>query len=236
MCGRFTQSQSPETLARHFYLPAVPTLAPRYNIAPTQDVPVVLGTPQGRQFDQLYWGLIPSWSKDPKIGSRMINARAETVTERPSFRTAFRKRRCLVMADGFYEWQTTKGGKQPYFLYLPGDSGGRSPFAFAGLWEQWESPEGDIIRSCTILTTEPNDTLRPIHNRMPVILPPDAYTTWLDPTQPEAKLTTFLQPYPDEQMAQLPVGTAVNNPRNEGPELLTDETQDLTLGHGTASP
>jgi len=220
MCGRFTQTQSAENIALQFGLEDVPTLPPRYNIAPTQDVPVVLGSLQDRQFTQLYWGLIPSWSKDPKMGSRMINARSETVAERPAFRTAFRKRRCLVVADGFYEWQRTKDGKQAHFFYLPDDRGERSPFAFAGLWEQWESSEGDVIRSCTILTTEANDVLRPIHDRMPVILPPDAYETWLQPNQSADRLTALLHPYPAERMAEFTVGSQVNNPRNEHPGVL----------------
>jgi putative SOS response-associated peptidase YedK len=221
MCGRFTQSQSPEKVARQFGLETVPTLPPRYNIAPTQDVPVVLETSQGRQFTQLYWGLIPSWSKDPKIGSRMINARSETVTEKPSFRTAFRKRRCLIVADGFYEWQRINGAKQAHFFYLPDAAGERSPFAFAGLWEHWESAEGDVIRSCTILTTEANETLRPIHDRMPVILPPDAYGPWLQPNQTEDVLLSLLRPYAEDAMAEFLVGPEVNSPRNDRPELRT---------------
>ncbi|MBD1912618.1 MULTISPECIES: SOS response-associated peptidase [unclassified Leptolyngbya] len=220
MCGRFTQSQPAEKIARQFGLETVPTLPARYNIAPTQDVPVVLGSSQERQFAQLYWGLIPSWSKDPKMGSRMINARSETVTEKPSFRTAFRKRRCLVVADGFYEWQRTNGSKQAHFFYLPDGEGERSPFAFAGLWEHWESPDGDVIRSCTILTTEANEALRPIHERMPVILPSDAYEAWLQPNQKEDILLSLLRPYADDAMAEFPVGPEVNSPRNDSPELL----------------
>src|SRR6476469_2163807 len=194
MCGRFTQSQSASTIAATFHVATVPGLLPRYNIAPTQPVPAILVSeePAERELRQLRWGLIPSWAKDSSMAARMINARAETVAEKPAFRTAFRQRRCLIVADGFYEWQRLERKKQPFYYRLQD----QQPFAFAGLWEHWQSPEGDPIDSCTILTTQANELLAQIHDRMPVILPPDRYDLWLDPTmrQPEP-LQSLLQPY-----------------------------------------
>jgi putative SOS response-associated peptidase YedK len=183
---------------------------PRFNIAPTQPVAGVRRGSSGREAALLHWGLIPSWSKDPAIGSRMINARAETLSSKPSFR----KRRCLILADGFYEWQKTGGrSKQPYLIRLR-DS---RPFAFAGLWESWSG--GDtVVESCTIITTEPNALLAEIHDRMPVILHEQDYDRWLDPAiQDGGELESLLVAYPAEQMAYDPVSTLVNNPRNDAP-------------------
>lgn len=209
MCGRFTQTHTAEAIAATFQVPTVPPAPPRYNIAPSQ----LIGTiwhPQGaagRQFMPLQWGLVPFWAKDPAIGNRLINARAETVTEKPSFRAAFRYRRCLIVADGFYEWQRQARKKQPYYFRFQG----RSLFAFAGLWEQWESPAGEVLQTCTILTTTANAVLQPIHDRMPVILPPEAYDAWLDPTLNDAKeLQPWLQPYPAAEMVAEPVSPLVN--------------------------
>ena len=227
MCGRFTQSQSATTLAATFHLAAVPDLPPRYNIAPTQPVTAILATSEPAaeqtsdraewQIRQLRWGLIPSWAKDMSMGARMINARAETVAEKPAFRSAFRQRRCLLVADGFYEWQRLEGKKQPFYFRLQD----QQPFAFAGLWEHWQSPEGDSIDSCTILTTQANELLSSIHDRMPVILPPSSYDLWLDRTvrQPE-QLQSLLQPYPAEAMTAYPVSTKVNSPAYDRAECI----------------
>ena len=170
MCGRFTLATVPEIVAEFFELAAVPDLSPRYNIAPTQPAPAILVASErpARRFSFLRWGLIPGWAKDPKIGNRMINACAETVAEKPAFRSAYRRRRCLVVSDGFYEWQKGPARKQPFYILMRDDR----PFAFAGLWEHWEGEDGTTIDSCALLTTRPNDVLRPIHDRMPVILHP----------------------------------------------------------------
>ena len=219
MCGRFTLNKSGEAIASAFQLNEVPQLLPRYNIAPTQLVPTVLHTAENsnRQFHQLRWGLIPSWAKDPQMGTRLINARAETVTEKPSFRSAFRQRRCLVIADGFYEWQRQERKKQPFYFQLQNGQ----PFAFAGLWERWRSPDGEEIQSCTILTTEANEILRPIHDRMPVILDSKDYDLWLDPeVQNTEPLQQLLRPYPSEAMTSYAVSTKVNNPANNTPECI----------------
>ena len=221
MCGRYSQSQSAEIIAKAFQVDSVPALKPRYNIAPTQSVPTVLQTSAStnRQFKMLHWGLIPSWAKDPKMGGRLINARAETVNEKPAFRSAFRQRRCLVLADGFYEWQQQedKKQKQPFYFRL---SDGQ-PFAFAGLWEHWKGADGEEIESCTLLTTEPNELMQPIHNRMPVILDPKDYDLWLDS---EVKKPELLQPllrsYQTEEMTAYPVSKVVNKPTNDTAECI----------------
>ena len=170
-----------------------------------------------RRLELLRWGLIPAWADDPAIGSRMINARSETAAEKPSFRRAFKERRCLIAADGFYEWQKTNGGKQPYHLRM---RDGR-PFAFAGLWESWKEDGEGEIRSCTILTTDANDLVGEVHHRMPVILPPEIYDLWLDPTVREAEqLLSLLIPYPPEDMEAYPVSRRVNNPSNNEPSCV----------------
>ena len=217
MCGRFTLSQSAEAIASVFQLNQVPTLEPRYNIAPTQPVATVLQTSaHERQFQLLRWGLIPAWAKDATMGSRLINARAETVAEKPSFRSAFRHRRCLVIADGFYEWRRQDGKKQPFYFRMQN----QQPFAFAGLWEHWQDPKGEAIDSCTILTTEANELLQQIHERMPVILNPKDYDMWLDPTMQIEQLQQLLQPYSSAVMTSYPVSTKVNKPTNDTPELI----------------
>ncbi|MFZ1752284.1 MAG: SOS response-associated peptidase [Caldilineaceae bacterium] len=215
MCGRFTLRASSEQVADLFSLEQMPPLAPRYNIAPTQPVLAIRESyaGNGREATFLNWGLIPFWAKDPSIGSRMINARAETAAEKPSFRAAFKYRRCIIPADGFYEWQKVDGGKQPQLIGLKG--GG--VLGFAGLWEHWEQ-EGSAIESCTILTTEPNDLLAPIHNRMPMILHPEDYDEWLSrDIQKADPLLHLMRSFPGELMAYQPVSTLVNNPRNEDP-------------------
>lgn len=218
MCGRFTLTQSPERIADLFELEALPQFVAGFNIAPTQPVPVIrCGPAAQRQFDYLYWGFVPSWAKDPSIGARMINARSETVAEKPAFRTAFKRRRCLVLADGFYEWQKVGSKKQPYYFHLLD----HQPFGFAGLWDYWHGPDGSELESCTILTTAANALMQPIHDRMPVILPPEAYTTWLDPaSQTAPPLLPLLRPYPESQMQSYPVSLAVNHPRYDHPDCI----------------
>src|SRR5215216_4713323 len=170
MCGRYTLRTPVDTLAEAFEIEEYPSsITPSYNIAPTQEVAAVVEEDEKRKLEMLRWGLIPSWAKDPAIGNKMINARAETVAEKPSFRSAFKVRRCLILADGFYEWQKTDNGKQPYYIKMQDGS----PFAFAGLWEIWQN--GEEIRSATIITTDANDLMNEIHHRMPVILPPEDY-------------------------------------------------------------
>jgi len=216
MCGRFTLTADAEQLQQTFQLASrPPELAPRYNIAPTQSVAVVLNRAGQRQLDAFRWGLIPPWAKDKAIGNRMINARGETAAEKASFKGPFRRQRCLVLADGFYEWQKTADGKQPTYIHLPD----RQPFALAGLWERWQDRANDaVIHSCTILTTAPNELVALIHNRMPVILPPPAIDLWLDPTvQSPAELQPLLVPYPAGAMSAYPVSRLVNSPANEGP-------------------
>jgi putative SOS response-associated peptidase YedK len=164
----------------------------------------------------LRWGLIPPWADDPQIGSRMINARSETAPGKPSFRRAFRERRCLIPADGFYEWQRTNGAKQPYFIHMEG----RGPFAFAGLWESWSKGGEGEVRTCTILTTEANALVGEIHDRMPVILAADAYDVWLDPASERDELTGLLAPYPEDEMEAYPVSRFVNSPQNNDPRCI----------------
>lgn len=222
MCGRYSQSQMGEAVAEAFHLSSPPSIEPRYNIAPTQPVSAILATagkPEPRHH-LLRWGLIPNWSKDPAIGSRLINARAETVAEKPSFRNAFKRRRCLIVADGFYEWKTDPDSKakQPYYFQLQE----HDLFAFAGLWEQWTDPQsGGELETCTILTTAANAVLEPVHDRMPVILPQEHYEAWLDPDfyDPSA-LQALLQPYDAEVMQSYAVSKAVNSPKNDSSACL----------------
>src|SRR5215216_3572508 len=180
MCGRYTLRTPVDTLAEAFEIEEYPSsIVPSYNIAPTQEVAAVVEEDEKRKLEMLRWGLIPSWAKDPAIGNKMINARAETLAEKPSFRTALKRRRCLVVADGFYEWKKTGGGKTPMYVQLKDGQ----PFGFAGLWEAWQSPEDGLIKTCTIITTTPNELLADIHDRMPVILPREAYDRWLAPEE-----------------------------------------------------
>jgi putative SOS response-associated peptidase YedK len=219
MCGRFTLSSDPNTLQEAFPGMNVPSeIKPRYNVAPSQPV-AVIPNDGNKTMDFFTWGLIPSWAKDPSIGSRLINARSETLAEKPSFRSAYRRRRCLILADGFYEWQAQPGSKSkvPHLIRL--ESG--DPFAFAGLWEQWFAPDGSELKTCTIITTEPNELMQKLHNRMPVILPPSAYPAWLDPDERDPdSLQDLLVPYPAVEMMAYPVSTLVNSPANDRPELI----------------
>ena len=211
MCGRFTLFEADNILSKEFGVSGIPPLSPRYNISPSQPVAAVRATPagSGRELALLRWGLIPSWSKDPAIGNRLINARAETAREKPSFRNAFRRHRCLIPTNGFYEWQRQERGKQPYFVRMRDDR----LFAFAGLWDRWESPDKGVIETCTILTTAANAVLAPIHDRMPVILPPAEYAQWLDPGLLDTdSLGPLLVPFPAEDMLAFPVSPRVNAP------------------------
>jgi putative SOS response-associated peptidase YedK len=219
MCGRFALTVDPAVLQDAFPEFTFPgQFAARFNIAPTQPVLVIPNDRAGRA-DFFVWGLIPSWAKDPSIGARMINARAETLAEKPSFRAAFRYRRCLILADGFYEWQALVGSKVKFPHYIRLKSG--RPFAFAGLWEDWHAPDGSQVKSTTIITTQPNELIARLHNRMPVILPPDTYARWLEPSprQP-ADLQGLLAPFPAEAMSAHPVSTLVNSPANDLPECI----------------
>lgn len=211
MCGRYTLATPVDRLAKQFGTSGEqPSLPPSYNVAPSQQVVTVLENGGGRHLEMLRWGLIPSWADDPEIGNRMINARAETAPEKPSFRSAFKNRRCLIAADGFYEWRKTNDGKQPHYIRMKDGS----PFGFAGLWERW-SGGGEEIKSCTILTTEPNSILKEIHNRMPVIIHPEAYDLWLDPDASDREqLRSLLVPYDEESMEAYPVSRYVNRPVN----------------------
>jgi len=218
MCSRFTLSKKAAELESLFAVKMPHELLPRYNIAPSQPVIAVRMRPNAPQREAvlLQWGLVPSWAKDPTMGSRLINARSETVAEKPAFRMAFRHRRCLIPSDGFYEWRGMPGKKQPYHIRMRDGA----LFAFAGLWEVWEGLEG-YLETCAILTTEANHVVRPLHNRMPVILPPADYALWLDTSMSDTKkLHALLHPYPSEEMVAIPVSTRVNNPTNEGPALL----------------
>lgn len=255
MCGRYTLTDPGTELLRHFQLPFLPDgYRPRYNIAPTQPVTAIIADGDGRRAGQLRWGLIPSWAKDPAIGNRMINARAETIAEKPSFHTAFRRRRCLIAADGFYEWQVRDGRKQPVRFVKPDDG----VFAFAGLWESWRPPGppdpryadrrtgrgsytgteqqanpgaetetdvNDVIYTCTIITTEANAVVRPVHHRMPVIIAPEDYDLWLDRAvdEPDAVLP-LLRSAPEDALRMYDVSTFVNSPRNEAPDCIAPLT------------
>ena len=221
MCGRFTNKAKPEQIEREFKVGAKnPNLfEPRYNIAPTQMIEVVLQERDERILTQLKWGLVPSWSKDPSIGSRMINARAETLIEKPSFRDAFASRRCIIPASGFYEWQkTNSGAKQPFYFYLKD----KEVFGFAGLWETWLDKEtGEELETCTIITTEANEAVEPVHDRMPVILKAENYDEWLDAKEKNTdRLQKFLVPYPAEEMSAHEVSRSVNIPDTDSPELI----------------
>ena len=232
MCGRFVSSSTPDERADYIGIDQVAdaVLEPNYNVAPTQDVFAVVEDESARHLDAFFWGLVPSWAKDVKIGSRMINARAETLANKNAFKSSFAKRRCLIPADGFYEWQKLgtpvvdpngkKIAKQPTFIHRSDGA----PLAFAGLWSVWRGPERDQepLRSVTIITTTPNQTMAPIHDRMPVILPAEHWAGWLDRDNHDLDaLSQLLVPAADDLLVTAPVSTAVNNVRNNGPQLVT---------------
>jgi putative SOS response-associated peptidase YedK len=211
MCGRFSFASPAETLAEVFDLPRVPDLKPRYNIAPTQDVAIVRqGEAGAREMAMVHWGLIPFWAKDRSMGARTINARAETASSKPAFRSAMRSRRCLVPADAFYEWKKEDGGKQPYCIAF---ADGRA-FAFAGLWEAWRGDD-EVVESCTILTTAANEVVAPLHDRMPVILECAEFAPWLDLAGPDP--AALLTPYAGTGLTAWPVTRWVNDPTHDDP-------------------
>ena len=217
MCGRFTLTANPQVVRDTFNLTNVPgELEPRFNVAPTQPVAVITNEdPKTLTFHR--WGLIPSWAKDISIGSKLINARADSAHEKPAFRAAFKRRRCIIPADGFYEWQQGEAGKTPHFIHLKG----QPVFGFAGLWEIWHSPDGDELRTCTILTTDANAFVSKLHNRMPVILTPDNYEAWLSPEEEGADvLMPILKQYDASKMAEYEVSKAVNRASYDAPDLI----------------
>jgi putative SOS response-associated peptidase YedK len=214
MCGRFSIAELKGIKERFQIEP--PNLKPNYNVAPSQDVPVILN--KGSNHLALFrWGLIPYWAKDPSIGHKMINARAETVDEKPSFKTCLQRKRCLVVADGFYEWKKEGTTKRPHRITLKN----QELFGFAGLWDTWKSPTGEIVNSCSIITTTPNEVMEPIHNRMPVILPREVEQVWLDQSIIDSTfLKSLLMRYSADLMIAYGVSTLVNSPKNNGPECL----------------
>jgi putative SOS response-associated peptidase YedK len=219
MCGRFILTSPGTDIARAFGLGEAPAVEPRYNIAPTQPALVVRETEAGdREGAALRWGLVPFWADDESLGQRMINARSETAPKKPAFRAAFRRRRCLVPCDGFYEWAPGKPRKRPHLIRI-GEAGG--PFALAGLWERWEPNGREPLESFTILTTEANDAVRPLHDRMPVVLAPDDYPPWLAPGPLAADLAErWNAPWPAAETHASEVGLAVNDPRHDGPDCI----------------
>jgi putative SOS response-associated peptidase YedK len=219
MCGRFTLRTPARDLVEVFELLREPELSPRYNIAPTQNVAVIRQEGKHHELSLMRWGLVPAWSKDPKAGPPLINARSETIATKPSFRTAFKRRRCLIPADGFYEWQKRPDSrtKIPHYIRMAKNR----VFAFAGLWETWHGKEGADVDSCTIVTTEANELMRPLHDRMPVILPEEQFADWLDPKNENVeRLESLLRPYPPAEMIAFPISTLVNSPRNESPDCI----------------
>jgi putative SOS response-associated peptidase YedK len=218
MCGRFSLGATIR-VGQLFDLPNWPETPPRYNIAPSQAVSAVIQNREmgTREFRPFRWGLVPSWAKDPTIGDRMINARSETAATKPAFRKPLRERRCLILADGFYEWKREGPRKQPYYIKLRDGQ----PFAFAGLWDRWHPADGQPLETCTILTITPNEVLQGLHDRMPVLLPSSAYSLWLDPAVRDVETVQApLTPYPAEELTAYPVSTRVNNPANDSPKCI----------------
>jgi putative SOS response-associated peptidase YedK len=217
MCGRYTVTATPEVLRALFGYPEQPNFPPRFNIAPTQPIAIVRLMDGKRQFALVRWGLLPSWVKDPKAFTLLINARGETVASKPAFRAAMKRRRCLIPADGFYEWQAVAGRKQPF--YVRARSG--APFAFAGLWETWTGPNGEELETAAIVTTNANKTLSNIHDRMPVVVPPEAFDLWLDCAKVDATTASALiAPAPEGLFEAYPVSTHVNRVANDDPKLV----------------
>jgi putative SOS response-associated peptidase YedK len=218
MCGRFTLRTRPSEWLASFDVEPQLEWEPRFNIAPSQSILAIRNDPLGdrRELATLRWGLIPSWADDPSIGNRLINARAETLATKPSFRSALKSRRCLVLTDGFYEWMKSGKTRQPYFIQMTDER----PFAFAGLWDRW-TKASPTIESCTIITTTPNALVADIHDRMPVVLAEDAAKTWLDRDVKNAELlTSLLVPYPADEMTAYPVGNLVNSPQYDSADCI----------------
>lgn len=215
MCGRTTLTIQPDDLQEAFGFEVPAGYRSRYNIAPSQNLLTIAGSGEERGFRFYRWGLVPFWAKEPSIGNRMINARAETVASKPAFRSAFRSRRCLVVADGFYEWARRRGGKQPYRMRLKTGA----PMTFAGLWERWEKG-GEPLETCTIITTPANEVVAPIHDRMPVILAPEARWAWLSDDTESSDLEAMLVPYGSDDLEAYEVSTLVNSPANDEPECI----------------
>lgn len=217
MCGRYSITSAPDAISAMFRYPERPDFPPRYNIAPTQPIPVVRLHEGERQFALMRWGLLPSWVRDPRTFSLLFNARGESVTEKPAFRAAMKRRRCLIPADGFYEWTVEDGRKQPYFIRARSGE----PFAFAGLWETWTGPNGEELDTAAIVTTAANRTLRHLHGRMPVILPPDAFDSWLNGYRVDAVTAcALIRPAPDDLLEAFPVSRAVNSAAIDDPKLI----------------
>lgn len=242
MCGRFARFSPAHIFRMLFQLDEILDLVPQYNIAPGQDVFAVRGivirdeqqrsaSPKNysKEVSTFRWGLVPIWAKDPQIGFKMINARSETVTEKPAFLEAFKKHRCLIPIDGFYEWKKQQDGKQPYYIHMTD----KQPFALGGIWDAWTNPQGKILESCSILTTAPNEVVKPIHNRMPVIIEPKDFDLWLNPAiQESEKVKPLLKPYTASTMVAYPISTFVNSPRNQGEQCITklvEKTKQTTL-------
>lgn len=215
MCGRYVLSIRPEVLAAHFGLDEYSDYPPRWNIPPGTDIPVIRQSPEGRRvLHLLRWGLVPHWARDASIGHRLNNARAETVAEKPAFREAFGRRRCLIPADGFYEWKTLDTSKRPYYISLRSGL----PLAMGGLWESWRTPDGGVLRTCAIVTTGANELMAPIHDRMPVIIAPEHWQTWLDGTPEAAR--ALLPPFPAETLQAWPVHPRVSKASEDAPGLI----------------
>lgn len=215
MCGRYVLSIDAAALSEYFALDACEPYAPRWNISPGTNIPVIRCSPQGRRVAHLLqWGLVPHWARDKRIGQRLTNARAESVADKPAFRSAFVRRRCLIPANGFYEWKAKGSHKQPYYISLRDGS----PLALAGLWESWTSPTGEILRSCAIITTAANTLMQPIHARMPAIIAPEHWQDWL--TAPPEAVHHLLAPFPSEPLQAWPVDGRVNKVSNDEPSLI----------------
>ncbi|MCH7803290.1 MAG: SOS response-associated peptidase [Acidobacteria bacterium] len=214
MCGRYSIFTPTDVLKLRFNVSRAEALKPTYNAAPTQNLPVILNS-DPRTIQRCRWGLIPSWAKEERIGNRMINARAETLLQKPSFRTPFKKQRCLVLTDGFYEWKQTSDGKVPHRISMRD----HEPFAFAGIWEVWKTPDGEDIQTFSIITTEPNELMKPLHHRMPVIVKQENEEKWLQEID-VSEAQKMLEPYPFEDLEAYPISTLVNSPRNNSEDII----------------
>lgn len=216
MCGRYVLKTPAKVLASHFGLDEAVEIVPRYNISPGTDIPVIRCSPEGKRvMHRLHWGLVPHWARDPAIGSKLSNARGETVAEKPSFREAFKRRRCLVPADGFYEWKAEGRIRQPYYFSMKSGE----PFALGGVWESWRGPDGDILRTCCLITTGPNEIMLPVHDRMPVIVEPENYEAWL--TEDPVDALALVKPLAADTMQTWEVGRRVNRSGEEGADLVS---------------